>query len=661
MRCSLVALVVLASCQPEQEFAFAAPATFVPRVDPIAKGVPHGSQIFRLAVTEQGDAALTFDTIGGLRLWPALDGSRTPVPVFAHAPAQLSLTHTGRDLLAVIGDDAGAVSLMKLGRDGSIRARAQLPGDVHYEQVIAVGDVVLARTADHAVEWFTAQAQSRGRVVVDAGWRIQAIAARNGRAAAIVTDGTHTELRWLEGARWGKSVRLPRTVHGELLALSPDHRRIVFIEDKTEAVVVVELEPTPKVSIDERSFRHSTLHTLGFIDNERVAVVGFQVQWVVLPPKHADPWANTVTLPVPARAQLAGGGIANGLLVTGNGSSLALTDRERTRYLGYQATGTGMLTLTGKHIALAPSGSHLVWLDDKLAMQRDVELQDPAISPWVHATPIGERHVITQRQRDGKTMLELVDLDKPKQPTTLGAFPSVERMDYAPESGLLAVGLVKRVKRFKLDLARTTAVELPELEIKHSLTTLRLLDPERADGAVALTYGWAKSSDENHTLALWRLEGGKLRHEVIPGVTGLVHRIEADGTYYLMSAGEIQVRRGSELKASFKVDRQTSLPLAIDSKGTRYAAFQRNNELVVLDGGGHVLWRKPMWGGQQVLFSADDKRLIVRVNGGLLAFDVATGEQLAMECGWNFGITTTPPVSTSMINSAPVCEDPTLL
>src|SRR5689334_592307 len=70
--------------------------------EPIAKGVPHGSQIIEVAVTDAGDAAITFDQTLGVRLWPALDGSRPPIPLTIEAPRHVSIAHSGRDLLAVI-------------------------------------------------------------------------------------------------------------------------------------------------------------------------------------------------------------------------------------------------------------------------------------------------------------------------------------------------------------------------------------------------------------------------------------------------------------------------------------------------------------------------------------------------------------------------------
>src|SRR4051812_21679739 len=58
-------------------------------------GVPHGGIINRVAVSEQGDAAVSLDNVGGLRLWPALDGSREPVPFSVNGADRLAISHAG--------------------------------------------------------------------------------------------------------------------------------------------------------------------------------------------------------------------------------------------------------------------------------------------------------------------------------------------------------------------------------------------------------------------------------------------------------------------------------------------------------------------------------------------------------------------------------------
>src|SRR5690606_33907904 len=130
----LIAAVGCAGDEPPVVSAEFEPAPSAPaKVDPVVKGVPHGAAIVELAVTEAGDAALTFDDIGGARLWPALDGSRTPVPLSVVAPRELAVSHAGGDVLAGVLDEAGAIDLLRLGRDGSVRGRVQLPAEVAYE------------------------------------------------------------------------------------------------------------------------------------------------------------------------------------------------------------------------------------------------------------------------------------------------------------------------------------------------------------------------------------------------------------------------------------------------------------------------------------------------------------------------------------------------
>ena len=111
--------------------------------EPIAKGIPHGSQIIEVAVTDDGDAAITFDNLLGVRLWPALDGTRPPIPLTVEAPRHVSIAHEGRDLLVAIVSDAGSVRVMQVGHDGRVRSNVSLPGE--YQQAIAIDGAVLRR------------------------------------------------------------------------------------------------------------------------------------------------------------------------------------------------------------------------------------------------------------------------------------------------------------------------------------------------------------------------------------------------------------------------------------------------------------------------------------------------------------------------------------
>ncbi len=630
-----------------------------PAVDPITKGVPHGGQILRVAVTEQADAALTFDSVGGVRLWPTLDASRTPVPIAVIAPSTLGLAHAGRDLLATFLDEAGTLRVVRLGRDGSVRGDVQVRAEVPYEQVIALDDGVLARSEDQVVEWFSPDGVSRGRLVAEPSTRIEAIAARRGEAIAIVSDGTKHELRWLrmvaDQLEWGETIALPVMVKGELVALSPSHRRIAVVDAKTSelSVYLVGLLPVRignPVPTNEPS-------SLGFIDDDRVAVIGSSMAWWSKPAEPSnDPWAvASYVMPTPSPMQvLESGAIADNLAVSSFGAHLALTNRDGVKYLGYKEHGVGNIGAAAGSLWVAMSGTHMVWLDDKLEVAREIELHKDQQGPWVYGTPIGDHHVVTQTPIEGKYKVELVDLEHQDTHVLLGTYPNVERIEYAADSGLLAVSTYTKLQRFAIDLAANTARELPAIKTRGSLATLRLLDPERAAGMTALTVGWDRDYDEDYTLTIHRTNAAPTK---VRGFAGRVIDIDATGTLYVVNGNEIQVRRGSEKLSSFKVDGIGS-PVAVNADGSRFAVLSRN-DVVVLDAHGTEQWRKPAWGTAQLVFTRDGKHLAVRANGGLALLDTTTGERQALECGWSFALMTTPPMS-NVLASAPVCEDPML-
>ena len=69
------------------------PPPAAPQADPIAKGIPHGGLIAEVAIAEEADAALTYDTLLGVRLWPTLDGTRPPADHAALNRQAFELAH----------------------------------------------------------------------------------------------------------------------------------------------------------------------------------------------------------------------------------------------------------------------------------------------------------------------------------------------------------------------------------------------------------------------------------------------------------------------------------------------------------------------------------------------------------------------------------------
>jgi hypothetical protein len=645
------------------------PAVIVPVApDPIAKGIPHGSQIIEVAVTDAGDAAITFDAVLGVRLWPALDGTRPPIPLIVEAPRHVSIAHEGRDLLAVIISDAGSVRVMQLGHDGRVRSNVTLPAQ--YQQAIAIDGGVLVRTADHAIERYAIDGTLRGRVVADPGKQIVTLVARNGHSAALIANaelGTAREVRRVmidDGISWGQSVELASAVQGEQIAMSPNGRRIAYgsLQHKLE---VWEVEPFKRAITGSTMPLDETARGIGFLDESHVAVHTNSTPMVQLwtefekpTPKQLEPWAvgseMSPSLPLPKEQSRLGDGfaVADGKVVSGYGGALAVSSLEKVQYLGYKALALGMLTPVDDQVAMSLNTSRLVWLDDKLVIHRDEDLK-PATSSWLYAIPLDRSHVVTQTNFEGRYEFSLVDLAT-KATVSIGKYSDVDRMQYDHASHLFGIKEGKKLHRFTFDAATNTMSPLPDLRIKGSTANYMLFDPAKANGMLAAVVGWDSDEANYETLTVYRQDGKPTRYHPFMGT---LTSSNVDGTLYATDAGVVRVyRNGAKKPTTIKLP--SSVLSAVTSDGSRIA-YTTHDELIVADATGAPIWRQPQWGTNQLTFSTDGKSLLLHGVGGVASYDVATGTRTARECGWNFGLYD-EALDGGAPGAAPMCEDPML-
>lgn len=631
----------------------------------IAKGVPHGGQIQTVAVTERGDAALTADSINGLRLWPALDGSRPPIPLAVPShPEQLAIGHAGRDLLAVILDTAGGVTLIRVGLDGTVRTQAQLPGGPTYAEVAMLDDGLVARTVDHALEWYASDGTLRGRVEVAHGERVTDLASRRGRAAAVIATSEGTDLRWLsfgEKLRFDGTLRLPLTPRDNLLALAPTRRRIAFVDSHDAGVHVYDIDLLPIPVKGAHVSTNITHHTLGFVDDSRVAIVGHDISWWTQEQTAAtDPW-DTPSVKGSVALTATAASIGDDTVATPYHGSLALTRSMKTSYLGWSDIGNGVVQPIADHLVLTFNASRFAWLDNDLNLVRSLNLHDnrrPG-DPWMYGTPIGPRHLLTQTHRDAKSVVELLDVDKRDAPVKIGEFAALERNEFS--NGVLAIVDSGTLRRFRIDL-ETSAVEeiTPPIRIAPlQVSALRAFDPAKADGIAAIVYGWDSDHAHYGSLTVYRQVGAKITKEKVRRFEGQIQGSDADGTMYVLASTkggrELHVMRGSTIvrKAALTGHGTASV---FNPDATLFAS-RENVDVVVHDATGKERWRKQMWGVSALTFTSDSKRLVAAAPGGYVALDAATGEQVSRECGWNFGLHDAAP-EVAALGFAPVCEDP---
>lgn len=670
MRCFATAVLVLGACnsgvQPTTTASVTPPVIAPVVAEPIAKGIPHGSQIIAVAVTDDGDAALTFDNTFGVRLWPTLDGGRPPVPLSIEAPRQVSLARAGRDLLAVITSDAGSVRVMRLGRDGTIRGNVTLPDQ--YEQAIAIDDAVLVRTPDHAVERYATDGTLRGRVVADPGKQITTVVTRNGHSAALIANaqnGLANAVRWIavdDGLSWGSTMELPSNVLGELVAIAPNGRRIAFT-NASRQLEVWEAEPF-KRRITGNTMTVEESARIGFIDDRHVAVNGTNTQEVRLwkewvPPAKTpeyDPWAVTPqpdeSLPQPREQThlIDGFAIADGRVVTGFGVALSIATLDKVQYLGYKALPVGLVNAVADQFAMHMGAARYVWLDEQLVVHRDEDLQAPA-QAWMYAVALDDDHVVTQTTTGAQSELALVDLDT-KAKTPLGKFQDLERIQYDEATRVFGIKVSRKLHRFAFDGEALTA--LPGLRVKGSTSTYKLFDPKQANGMTAAVAGWDSDMASYESLTMYRDKGKPTR--IYPFI-GSITAATPDGTLYAFEPGQLRIYSRGQSKPA-KVKLPGANYAAVSRDGSRFA-YATRDELVVADATGAAIWRQPQWGASQLVFSSDASKIVVRGVGGLAVYDATNGARIAMECGWNFGLHD-EPLTAMAAGAQPMCEDPML-
>ena len=659
MSCRVLVPLVLAACSHASDVEAPPPVRAPHAPDPIASGTPHGGAIVAIAATEQGDAALTLDNLHTLRLWPTLDGQRPAIPIAAMSPAELALTHAGDDLLVAILDEAGHARILRLGLDGSVRGRVQLPGDTAIEQVVALDGTVLVLRDDQSIEQYDASGALRGHLVPQPGERIAAIAARNGSAIAQVTSEAHAdrELRWivLDGEpRWGTTIVLPEAYRPGTLALAPDRHHVAVMGPST-TVILYDVVTVP-TRVGAVPVTNTTSPVLGFVDGEHFVVAdGITHTWWSAKAA-ADPWAAQ---PAVQLAAAESGAIADGVVLAGVGAALAIDDGAHTKYLGWKQLAIGTLVPLATGDLVVQNGSELTWLDDKLDARHTLDLAKTySDSPYGQA--IDDRHVVLQRNIGGTWEASVVDATDPNVRISLGSGDGYDLVQYEPTTQTLYVGRAE-IKRWKMDWKANAATPLAPLTGSAATTMLVALDPARAHGAIALTQAYSEDESYYRVHIYFDEPGTKpIAAKKSFRIDSSVVAIDGEGNTYL-SSGETGSMLRKMTSTAEKV--ATKIPLgdgiyaaAVSHDGTQIALLGRTTLRLVDTRDGTLRWEVPQWATSNLAFARDDRRVVLRATNGQIVIDRATGKRVATSCGWGFGLHDEAP-SLATFGAPPACED----
>lgn len=682
MQNRLLVTALVAACNDPASAPIEPPAK-PPVVEPehVAPGVPHGGMITNVAITEAGDAAVSVDGMSGLRLWPSLDGKHEAIPFAATGVEQVAITHTGEDLLVGLLDQAGTVTIVRFSRAGAERGRTSLPAEPAANQIVAVAGTLLVQREDQVIERYDAGGVRLARLGAPPGVALGGLTARTGMAAVlelertvvmsararttpsvITTSASH--LRFISladrGLAWGAELALAETAPSSL-AISPDHKRFATIAQGPQPVVNIYDVSAPRTPLEVEQTEFAAADSpLGFADSAHVGVLnGGAMTWVKVkaPASTGDRWrAPRETANDRAAA------FGDNLFVAAIAGDLVMMTPDTTSYLGWQSLATGNLTIAGPHVGLETGPSRVIWLDHDLVRETEIDTTDlgfarPTRLYWIdpyHA--VFENALPATYDKDGNyqqpAQMSLVDFRHRDQKRDLGTFGYIQRVEFQADVNQLVIADQGGIHHWAIDIDHDRLTELPVLKTSKPIMPqwLRMLDPARAHGVVAIVSGYG--------------EGGQRTERFVDTpakqITGVAVKELVQGLLAIGPRGELVVRTpaGIEVLGDTKVTwpaESTAELVTLDPRGER-AVTLHGTDIAVTDLAGVRIWKQSVWGAQGVLFTGDGLRVIVRTMGGLVLFDAATGKKLGTACGFMFGVMTKTPLAISM-NAAPVCEE----
>jgi len=697
MRTSALAIVlVCAACNADPvPPARAAPTLRATPVTPESPpiGVPHGGSIQRVAITEQADAAISLDSLGSLRLWPALDGTREPIAIEQPNARAIAIAPAGRDLLVAILDVSGSVRLLRYTREGRARGSAQVPGDAVIEDLVAIEGGVLVARGDRSIERYDAGGGLHGRIALEPGEELRALATRRGGAAALIGHpvvkppappielgdlvekphapvravGNAEALRWIEladGLQWGSRVTVPADLQLDQLAISPSHHRFATVSQDTFVLHVFDgttATATPVEGYEPTRVFGTAMASPGFLDDDHVARVASTIEWWVAStadPMTKDPWKVYAGSTTPVTNECSA--IGDGLVVSGYGANLALQSMSETRFLGWRDPADGVVATNILASLTLDVGQRLLTLDRRLERTSEIAFADHGYAKPSHLWWLDANHAVTaqtppyqgvERRRQDLT---LVDLRSKDVRVALGSYTYIQRVEWDAELHTLAVVADGAIMRFHVDPAANTLAELPVIKVPSSFENVRLLDPKRADGANLVVI--RVDGETGDRRAYWITDSPTTNYGLPTKegtlLVGFVAGISPTGALYIRGdSGLVMTRKGQKKLYPHLVADWISA----DRSGERLLGLHQG-QITLFDPAGTERWHQIVWGAQRAMFSPDGTQVVIQTPGGIVALDAATGARTAMVCGFSFGLMTNAP-ELRALDVEPVCED----
>jgi hypothetical protein len=635
----------------------AAPRPAPPKAPPPPLTAAHGSEIVALGVTADGGAVASADRLGGLRLWPALDGTREPIVIQGTAARAVALAREGDGFALSTLDDAGGVHIMRISAAGAVRERITVANEQRAIEIDGTPEGLVVLRADQTLELVDGAGQVRSRLTPDPGVHVDSVLVRGPRVLALVQEGKRVHGQWIEidhGMHWGAAtpklaIKVAHAVlspDGTLLAVSrPRSLHPVLIDLATGAPRKTPLCVTKEWPGDDGDTASELLRTdntpvpLGFVSAKVVACsVTGTVQWWATDGTPRQNVAGTFSIGALPAA------VSDGALVIGMGPNLGIATPTSNKFLGYGLHDAAQLH-SGPSGLLISGGDQALLLDASLHERARFELGRNPLE-WRDAILIDERYAITVSPRRGYPrdegyQLAVFDGIARAQHQLMQVELRDKDLRYEPSTGLLTAADATGSMLLQLD-PRTHTFGKP-IRIASWLPPSRVvpLDPTLAGGVAALELDDAGDGVIVGEFPLADIQpGATISARTTYRLSGALRATDRTGRVYMQprDAEEIVVyARGVGVA---RLPALTGMALSPSPDGSHVAAFA-TPRLVMLTAGGQVRWETALWNSADIAWTSSGD-LVAQWLSGIAQVDVRTGALVERRCGWSFGLSDLP-------------------
>ena len=604
---------------------------------------PHGGLVEIVAITPDGQAALTSDELGGHRLWPTLDGSHEPVVVQMPAARELAISrHQGGYSLVAL-DGVGGIVVSTLDGAGHMTAHTTLPVEPGFLEIVSTDVGVLAWRKDQKLVLLDADGATHSQLTTEAGQHVVAIAVSGKVAiAAIETAADVRRVRALSlepKLAWGKWLDAGPRV-GTELAVSPNGHRIASIDvttDGTRKVVVLDLSSKGTLDLEHDA---GDATELAFLDDDHLMLAGPSMTTMT------DLKAKAAAVPLPGpstgvRAPQSVIAVARGVALVGFDGELQVVKSSSTQYLGYDLAAPPIVETAGSQL-LVGLGTTFMLLDHMLEIASAPTVPLPAGLTVAELRWLGgSEWIALASKEDGATSLVLVDVVKRTHHVVRSGLTSVPLLMHDPSTHLITLSLGNAPELDHFDPTTHTVDKLAAIPKSKTYEQVELVpvSPRLAAGAQLMLV-----TMRDRVTIQW-IHDPRALDKVSASVTvvGSLAATDAAGHAYLwrsVSEGKLDLAVYGDGKLVGTLPTDGPVGLWPDPTGTRVVEVgARAIALYTLDG--KLVWNDQIASTTEARW-LDNETIAVISAAGIARLDARTGAVMTARCGWRFGLSTKP-------------------